>query len=352
MKKIISAVLSILCILTLSSCGNNTAAVTDFTINEENEKTRMPVYEGLKLYEEDNTGFSILYPEEDKVIYSAADGVGIYKESVGQLPYLLVLKTASDTITPEKYFKACDKQLTKAFKDVSSTQIHKTDVEGKTLYMTRYQCSNGNDNSVIIERYIEIHDKYYVQYSSFSENAGEMDTETYYAIKTFSTAEGAYTEGIATSLSPYSQDDTGLSISLPDLFKVNELTIGYMATGHDTIMLTLLCSSDDFGNPIRNRDEFQQRATSDSTFMAGYLGAESVTFGEGAVANINGHDYYAYPMTMETYDGYVARKYSGRIYLGDSPKGCVVACYAINDTNSDRDEIAKVCESSVATLKY
>ncbi len=354
MKKTLAILISTLLVLSLASCGAAEGAGDQdgFVINEESIKTGMPVYEGLKIYDEESAGFSFLYPEEDRITYSAADGVGVYKNGVAELPYLLVLRTESTTMTPEKYFKACDKQLTKAFKGVRSTKIHKTEVDGKTLYMTRYVCTNGGDANVVIERYVEIYDKFYIQYSAFSDTEGEMNTELYYAIKTLSTAKGAYTEGIATSLSPYSQEDTGLSVSLPDLFKVSELTIGYMATGHDTIMLTLLCSSDDYGNPIRNRDEFLQRAMSDSAFMAGYLGAESVTFGEGAVANINGHDYYAYPMTMETYDGYVARKYSGKIYLGDSPKGCVVACYAINDTNSDRDEIAKVCESSVATLKY
>ena len=82
--------------------------------------------------------------------------------------------------------------------------------------------------------------------------------------------------------------------------------------------------------------------------MAGYLGAESVYFGEGAVTTINGHEFYVYPMTMTS----GGTNYTGKIYLGDSSKGCIVSCYATSELSSDKDAIAAVCESSVATLIY
>ena len=132
------------------------------------------------------------------------------------------------------------------------------------------------------------------------------------------------------------------------MYKVNELTIGYMCTGKDVIMLTILCKSDDSGYPINNRDDFISRAMNDSNFMANYLGAEAVTFGDGAKETINGRDYFVYPMTMEGYDDY----FDGKIYLGDATNGCMVICYGVARANKDKDEISKLFESSVKTLNY
>ena len=322
-------------------CGSSEA---EFSLNTENAKTGMPIFDGLSLYSLESEKINFLYPEESEVIYNSTDGAGIYTNGYGKLPYVLVKRTEKKGMTPKSYFDASNKQILKNFKDVTSTPILESVVDGKTLYMTRYIC----DGSTVIDRYVELYDDYYVQYSALSEKEGEVDTELYYAIKTFTTKTGAYTEGIATSLTPYSEEDTGIAISLPDMYKVNELTIGYMCTGKDVIMLSILCDSDDTGNPIKNRDDFISRAMSDSTFMAGYLGAEGVTFGDGSIELINGRDYYVYPMVMEGYDDY----FDGKIYLGDSSSGCMVVCYAVARGNKDKEEISKLFESSINTLNY
>ncbi|MBP5151466.1 MAG: hypothetical protein ILP13_00975, partial [Lachnospiraceae bacterium] len=94
MKKTLAILISTLLVLSLASCGAAEGAGDQdgFVINEESIKTGMPVYEGLKIYDEESAGFSFLYPEEDLITYSAADGVGVYKNGVAELPYLLVLR--------------------------------------------------------------------------------------------------------------------------------------------------------------------------------------------------------------------------------------------------------------------
>ena len=347
-KKMLNMLVLLLTALFLTGCG----AKEIFVTNSVNTKTDMPVYAGLDAYSGENNGVSFLYPEECEIIYSDSDGAGIYSNGYGNLPYVLVKKTDKKGMTPQKYFDASNKQLLKAFKQVNSTPILETVIDDKTLYMTRYVCSDGNGGNVVVDRYVELYDDFYIQYSSLSAGEGDNDTATYYAIKTASTMKGAYNEGIATSLSPYSQSDTGISISLPDLYKVNELTIGYMVSGSDVIMLCIKCDTDGNGNPITSRNDFVAHAMNDSTFMASYLGAESVTFGSGSSETINGRDYYVYPMTMETYNGTAYDTYSGKIYLGDSSQGCMVICYGISENNTDNAKIAELFESSVKTLKY
>ena len=312
----------------------------------------MPIYDGLEVYTAESNGITFLYPSECEVAYSDEDGAGIYENGQGSLPYVLIKRTDKKGMTPQSYFSASNKQLLKTFKKVLSTPIHKTTVGDKTLYMTRYQCESNDGDEIVIDRYVELYEDFYIQYSSLSEEAGETDTATYYAIKTLTTQADAYTDGIATSLSPYSQKDTGISISLPDMYKVNELTIGYMVSGDKVIMLCLKCDSDGNGNPIESRDDFIELAMSDSSFMASYLGADSVTFGDGAKEKINGHDYYVYPMTMKGNNGDSDDVYTGKIYLGDMRSGCMVACYGVSETARKADDIKELFESSIETLNY
>ena len=214
--------------------------------------------------------------------------------------------------------------------------------------MTRYQCSTGN-SQIIIDRYIEIYKDCYIQYTAVTNAADEMNTALYYAATTLSPENGSYFGEYSEKLDAHKQDDTGLSVQLPEMLDIRELTIGYFASCSDALMLAVVCTEDDNGDPIYNRQNFMDRAAADPDFVAGYIGADFTAFGDGAKKMINGKEFYAYPMTMHTGD----EQFSGEIFLANANEnGCVVVCYAVMDTGYRFDALSELCLRSINTLEY
>lgn len=347
MKKTRLLLPAVLLVLGITGCGLFEPKISGFTVNDERTKSGMPVTAGFELYDADDENIRFLYPEGESVDYDKNDGVAVYAAKNGRTPYLLIKKTDTAGMDPEKFFKACDDQLLKSFADVKSTKIHEVKIDDKTLYMTRYVVEDREGTSLVIERYIEIYDRFYIQYTAVSENENRLDTELYYAIKTLSTADGAYTTGVATSLTDYSSD-TGIKVSLPDMLKVSELTIGFMASDSRTIMLYLLCTEDDNKMPVVSRAAFLEKAAQDPGFVASYLGVDSASFGSGELVSIKGRDYYSYPVSMMS----GSTEFVGKLLLADADNGCLIACYGVNSLDPDKEDILKVCGSSVETLEF
>ena len=339
MKKLFSMLLIFLLATGLCGCGGS------FTENEYpavSEKESVPG--ALSVFGGEDIGFSFLYPYGMNISWNEEDGACI-SETEGTVPYVLVCKTEKKGMTPEKYFKSCDKQLLKKFADVKSTAIHEVTLEGKTLYMTRYQCAT----NIIIERYVEIYPDSYFQYTAVSETAGEMNTALYYAASTLSPTAGKYVGEYSEKLVEYSHEDIGLSMELPEMLDIRELTIGYLATGTDALVLAVLCTADDEGNPIYNRQNFLDRAAANPDFVAGYLGTDTASFGSGEKRTVNGREFYVYPMTTFTGD----EEFAGEILLANADEnGCVVLCYGVKEGSAHFEGLSKLCQSSVNTAEY
>lgn len=325
-----------------------TACNTSYVVNKLDSKSGKPLTNGLELYDSPDTDFCFLYPAGEVVSYSEADGVTVYKDQTGKGPYLLIKKTDKKGMTPEKYFKASDKQMLDSFENVSSTKIYETKIDEKTLYMTRYIVSDGSKEKVI-ERYIELYEDFYIQYTAISEEIGELNTETYYAIKTLSMADGAYGDVFVDTLSEHIHPDTEMYIELPDALNVTTLTIGYLASSQDAIMLCVTCSEDDDGNAIQNRDDFLAKASQNDGFVASYIGADTAEFGKGSVETIQGVEYYAYPMTL-TFSNQI---YIGKLVLANrTTGGCALGIYGIKDGCEHYDEYLDLCEEALSSMKY
>lgn len=179
-------------------------------------------------------------------------------------------------MSPEKYFKSTDQLMLKSFENVESTPIQEVRVLEKTLYLTRYQCSNGS-KEYVIDRYFEPYPDFYLQYTAISDKAGSLDTLLYYAIATSKLAEEAYAGAYSDKVSLHEHTDTGMSIKLPDMLKLNDLTIGYFASNDNAIMVALLCMEDG-GVPIYNRQDFIDRAAANPNFVANFLGVDTANF--------------------------------------------------------------------------
>ena len=343
MKKTILVVL-IVSLLTAGLCGCGSG----FVRNESSAAAeRQSVPGNLAVYGGEDIGFSFLYPYGLSVSWNEADGACI-SSGEGKIPYVLVSKTGKSGMTPEKYFRASDRQMLKEFDYVQSSSIHEVPLGEKTLYMTRYQCSTGS-TQLCIDRYIELYSDCYIQYTAVTNTAEEMNTALYYAATTLSPEAGSYVGEYSASLTAWAQADTGLSIQLPDMLELRELTIGYLASGNDALLLAVVCTEDDNGNPIYNRQNFMDCAAADPDFVAGYIGADSTVFGAGDTVTINGREFYAYPMTMQTADEH----FTGEIFLANAEEnGCVVLCYAVRDDSARFDALAELCLQSVYTVEY
>ena len=343
MKKLMSVLLMIsLLMIGLCGCGTNFAK-NDFTLPQNRES----VPDALDVYGGADIDFSFLYPYEMNVSWNEEDGACISYED-GQIPYVLVSKTEKKGMTPEQYFRSSDKQILKQFDKVQSSTIHEVSLDDKTLYMTRYQCITGN-SQIYIDRYIEIYSDCYIQYTAVTNTADEMNTALYYAATTLSPEAGCYFGEYSEKLVAFDQEDTGLSIQLPEMLDVRELTIGYLATSNDALLLAVICTEDDNGNPIYNRQNFMDRADANPDFVAGYIGADSTSFGAGSKKMINGKEFYAYSMTMRTAD----ESFSGEIFLANADEnGCIVVCYAVKDGSSRFNALSELCLKSVDTVEH
>ena len=345
-SRILLSVLILLFSLCFTGCFKKTTE--EFETNEEQTKTGMPVTAGMSLYDSEEEGLSFLYPQGETVSYSKKDGIALYAGQNERTPYLLIKREKTAKMTPAKYFEASDDQMLSSFESVKSTKIHEVHLDNKYLYVTRYVVKDSEDTRLVIERYIEIYDKFYIEYTAVSAAENALDTELYYVIRTLSTTEGAYTTGVPTSLSMHKDEANGISIALPDMLKVSELTIGFFGTSKSSMMLCVRCTADDSGNPIASRAAFLDKAASDPGFVAGYLGVDSVSFGSGDLVTLNGIEYYCYPMAMVSQ----GTSFGGKLYLADADGGCLVACYGVVQSDPDMEKITKVCESSIKTLEY
>lgn len=296
-------------------------------------------------YESGDVDYSFLYPASMKVNYSEGDGVGLFANNVDTIPYLLVNKINNGNINIEKYFKSVDKQVVSSFASVTSSTIRKVEIDEKTLYMTRYQCKSSDGTVVYLERYVEPRDGYSFEYTVASRDAGELNTALYYVIKSTGIAgeDNIKTED---GYKLYIHPDINMNIKLPTSLTTKELTIGYMASNDDAVLLAVKVTADDDGNPINNRDEFLEK-TADKGFMASYLGVDSVDFGDGVPVKINGSSFYSYPIEMVTN----GQKFTGEFFLADAEGGgCYLVCYGVKEGAKEETSLRNQCEESVKSV--
>lgn len=329
-------------ILLLTGCGSQVK------VNSEAMETGMAKPEAFSVYGGEDIGFSFLYPKGLATSYSKEDGAAIFGQNQGEAPYLLVHRTNEKGMTPEKYFKQCDKTITEALSEVQSTPIYEVPLGEKTLYMTRY-VGKQNGAEVVIDRYLELYPKCYIQYTAVSGKEGEMNTALYYAAQTLRTNGDAYVGGFSEKLTGYEHPELALSISLPDMLEVKELTIGYFASSENVMLLCIESKLDDAGTPIYNRQDFMDRATRDPGFVAGYLGADSAEFAAGEEITLGGRSYYCYPMTLN--DG--GETYTGLLCLANAEEtGCLLLCYAVRDGSPQEEKVREVCTKSLESIQY
>ena len=341
-KRTTSVVIACLIVAFFSGCG------TDFIKNEFTlPKYRENAPSSLEVYGGEDIGYSFLYPIDMNVTINEENDVCI-NNGDDKLQYVLIDKIEKVGMTPEKYFKSSDRQILKEFDNVRSSTIHEVPLGKKTLYMTRYQCiSEGSD--IIIDRYIEIYKDYYIQYTAVCNTADEMNTALYYAASTLSPESGYYVGEYSDITTNYLHPDTGISIQLPEMLDVRELTIGYFASYNDVIILSVLCTEDGNGNNVYNRQNFMDFAMADPNFVAAYLGADSTIFSSGTKETINGREFYVYPMIMQTED----ESFSGEIFLANAEEtGCIVVCYAVKENSPRFERLLRLCQKSVNSIKY
>ena len=122
-----------------------------YTVNKADKASDLAVPAPFALYSGKDIGFSFLYPEECRAGWEDDSACVYYGDGK-----LLVSRTDKKGMSPEKYFKSCDKLMLSTFQTVESTPIQEVPVGGKTLYLTRYKVGTGN-GTMIIDRYLELY---------------------------------------------------------------------------------------------------------------------------------------------------------------------------------------------------
>lgn len=303
----------------------------------------LPVHDNFYVYSGDKLGFSFLYPKNRNVGFSEADGVYIYCGTGEAQPYVLVCRMNKWRMTPEKYFVDCDRYMLNRFNSVESTPIYQVKVGEKELHMVRYLC-----DGLVIDRYFEPYNHFYIQYTAISKEKGTLDTELYYAISTLRVSDDAYIGSYTDAVSAHSLDDIGISLKIPDTLDTKELTIGYFASSGNAIMLAVHITEDDNGKPIYNRQDFIDRAAEASSFVPGLLGADTATFTNGEEKSFGGKNFYCYPMQMQE-NGI---SFTGELCLANaSETGCWLVAYAVREGSANFENSLKLLERCAASVK-
>ncbi len=318
--------------LSLTGCAGDTRDGAD------RDGEALEVAEGFHLYSGEDLGFSFLYPAERSVGYTQDDGAYIYCGAEGELPYVLVCRAEGST-SPKKYFDAFTDLMLDSFDSVASSEIHSVAVGDKTLYMVRYLC--GGDPQLVVDRYLEPYDSFYIQYTSMSYETCSLDTELYYAIYTLLPEDDAYAGAYSQALTNHQNPDTGITVDIPDMLETWDLYVGFYATGENARFLTVYCDEDDEGKPIYNRQDFIDRAAVSSTFVADQLGADTVSFSEGSSASFGSRTFYCYPMRMTT----GGSEFGGMLCIANADDtGCYLVCYGVRDGCPEHDGLQALLE--------
>lgn len=325
-KRILSLVLALATLLALCACGGG-------DVGSEGGGA-LPVEDGFSLYSDEGLGYCFLYPEGRAVGYTEEDGAYIYCGEAGAAPYVLVCRTDGKT-TADKYFDSFTDTMLDSFASVASRNIYSVEVDGRELYMTRYVCENGGQR-LVIDRYLELRDGFYLQYTSLSEAEKSLDTELYYAIYTLRAGDTAYVGAYSEKLTVRRNEDTGITLSTPDMLETNELYVGFLSSCDDAVLLAVYIDEDDLGAPIYNRRDFIDRAAASPGFFAGQLGADSASFSEGTERSMGGRSFYCYPMAMTS----GGQAFSGELCLANAQdSGCYLVCYAVKDGYARFDKL-------------
>ncbi len=322
-------------------------ALRHYEINPAYTEKDMEVAPGLALYSGDNIGFSFLYPKYCGT--GKEDGSPcVYGDDIGVVPYMIVNRVEKEGMNPERYFRGVNRQMLKRFDSVDSTPIQEVPLDGKTLYMTRYVVS-GEEGSFVIDRYVEFFRGFFIEYTAVSEETDRLNTIVYYAASTLSTVEGAYKGAFSKKTERFSHQDTGVTMDLPVMLETNELTIGTISRNENAVLLSVLCTQDDEGNPIYNRQDFIDRAAESPVFVASYLGSESAEFGEGQEFTIGGKNFFCYPMTMQN----GVESYTGVLSIANaSDTGVYLICYAVRDGAPEGESLSALLSRCVESASF
>lgn len=319
------------------------SALRGYTVNKADKVSGLSVPAPFALYSGKDIGFSFLYPEECRAGWEDDSACVYYGDGK-----LLVSRTDKKGMTPEKYFKSCDKLMLSTFQAIESTPIQEVPVGGKTLYLTRYKAVTGN-GMLIIDRYLELYPSFYLQYTAMSPEANTLNTPVYYAIDTLRVSDGAYQGAFSEKTELHTNEEAGISLRLPAMLTTEELTVGFISRGENCVLLAVFCDMDDAGNAIYNRQDFIDRAAGSPDFVAGYLGAESAVFSEGQETKLAGRSFYCYPMTM-TAGG---REFSGQVCLANADEtGVYLLCYGVRDGSPAAAELTALCQESLESISF
>lgn len=319
----------------------------EYTINKADTKKNQEIPPAFALLEGEEMGYSVLYPKELTAEWKKQEGTYIYFTESGKMPYVLIQKASHTKLTPERYFDSCNRMMQQTFEQVASTKIQEVWVEGKTLYMTRYRCSQGKE-SYVIDRYLELYPEEYIEYTALSMEAGSLNTPLYYAIATLRLQKGAYEGMFSPKTKKYTHSELGLVVEIPKSFEVKDLTIGYFAFQENAMLLTIVCEQGEHGEPVRTREDFLQLAAQSERFVPDLLGVETASFSEGSRLTMAGLEFYSYPMTMTMGEA----SYQGAIYLADrAAGGCYLFCYGVLTESEGAEELGLLCKKGIEEIK-
>ncbi|MDD5602805.1 MAG: hypothetical protein PHG48_01820 [Eubacteriales bacterium] len=330
----------------------NSDLFTKYKINEISVGAAKNIPQGFSLYSNGNElqEFTFLYPEELKTGWTEEDGAFIYCGDKRESPYILVHLSLSAKISPERYFSKFGKMVEKAYLVSALTPISEVAVGGKTLYMVRYTCHTGSE-TVIIDRYLELYDDFYIQYTASSGEADSLNTPMYYAILTMKPSQGFVVQNMGDKLTGHTHEKMNFAIDIPAMLELKEIPIGYYADNESMIFFAAYSNSDPTGASIYDRNDFILRAAEVPGLVAAQIGVDSAEFGNGTERYYGGVSFYCYPMTMVSGNF----KGSGSLCIADTESGgCYFICFAARDGVKSYDaifEIGEKCAESFQIIK-
>ena len=161
--------------------------------------------EGTLGYGSSDLGIGFLYPDACLLSDHGSNGVYVYTSGSQGIPYIQV-STSAGKVNVQKYFKDCQKEMKKDYKEVEFEDVKRVIAGEKTLYMMRSMAFvDGVDQ--VIDRYIEPYDKLSVVYTVKSTQAKSEDGDLKVIIESLRLDTYAYVDEVAQQ-NPQGQSDT------------------------------------------------------------------------------------------------------------------------------------------------
>ncbi|MCR4922563.1 MAG: zinc ribbon domain-containing protein [Lachnospiraceae bacterium] len=175
LKIIITIVIIALAAFILSALLN-LLSYTGYEVNKGDSGSFYELKEGE--IRQNSSFFNLSFAcDKDIKVAQKSDGIYVLTDSSG----VVIIDSKSGATNPKAYFKDYKKMLEEKYPDVKIEDVKELETGLKTVYMVRARINN-NGSLERVDRYLELYEKGYIEYTVLSEEGKDYGHEELYSL--------------------------------------------------------------------------------------------------------------------------------------------------------------------------